>query len=135
MQHNKNNEPSGNGYGPDDATPSKPLVSCPQCRSTLLYPTSAQTLRLGVVLGRRCPECDHRDWVTTNRLAASRWYGRCSRRHQELRALVQAQLDGLPRDLDEAFAEFARADDEDPDLAAPASIAAAAEEGHDPPCM
>jgi hypothetical protein len=134
MQHSENNEPSGDGHGPDDATPSKPLVSCAQCGSTQLYPTSAQTLRLGVVLGRRCPECEHRDWVTTNPLAASLWYGRCSRRYQELRALAQAPLDGLHRDLDEAFAEFARADDEDTDLAAPASIAAAAEEGHDPPC-
>jgi hypothetical protein len=86
---------SGNGGA------SKPLVRCPRCSSPALYPTSAREARCGVVLGRRCPDCEHVDTVVTNRLAASLWYLRHSRRYQDLAALEHTRRGGLALDLDD----------------------------------
>jgi hypothetical protein len=93
-------DPSGTGGV------SKPLVRCPRCASPALYPTSAHEASCGVALGRRCPECEHVDTVLTNRLAASLWYLRHSRRYQELSALAHARGDGLALDLDDELRQI-----------------------------
>jgi hypothetical protein len=51
------------------------------------------------VLERRCPECDHRDGVVTNALAAAVWRRRNERASDQLLALADALADGLPVEL------------------------------------
>ena len=63
----------------DDCPPirSKPLVRCCECGSGLIYPVQVQTLEDGrCVVGRRCPECEHRDVVECSANAALAWLAR-----------------------------------------------------------
>ena len=54
----------------------KLLTRCPACGSGSIYPCDLASLggkRRDVVVGRRCPECEHRDTVVTGRLPALMW--------------------------------------------------------------
>ena len=73
------------------AGPSIPLVACPQCASTLIYARDVAGTGSNVVLARRCPECEHRDSVTTTVMAAAAWFGRDAR----LAARLSTAIDGV----------------------------------------
>ncbi len=69
------------------------LTRCPACGSGLIYPRDFASLggkRREVVVGRRCPECEHRDLVVTGRLPAVMWVARALRERSELQALCDA---------------------------------------------
>jgi DNA-directed RNA polymerase subunit RPC12/RpoP len=80
--------------------PMKPLVRCPICASGLIYPVRHATWEGECVLDRRCPECEHRDLVVTNRLVAAVWLRRCETAAGGLRALADALADGLSFELE-----------------------------------
>jgi hypothetical protein len=77
----------------------KALVRCPDCSSGLIYPVACSTWERQSVLERRCPECEHRDLVITNRLAAAVWIQRCNDVCDELSALADALASGLSLEL------------------------------------
>jgi DNA-directed RNA polymerase subunit RPC12/RpoP len=74
------------------------LARCPACSSRLIYPRDLAGSGEGVVASRRCPECEHRDVVTTTALAGLLWFDRIVRERRELEALCDALADGLPLD-------------------------------------
>ena len=76
-------------------TPTKPLVRCPVCASGLIYPVTCSSWKRQSVIERRCPECEHRDVVVTNRLAAAVWLRRGESAATALHALADALADGL----------------------------------------
>jgi DNA-directed RNA polymerase subunit RPC12/RpoP len=76
------------------SAPMKPLVRCPSCASGLIYPVSHATWEGQSVLDRRCPDCEHRDLVVTNRLVAAVWLRRCEAAAQHLSTLADALADG-----------------------------------------
>ena len=76
-------------------TRTKPLVRCPVCSSGLIYPVTCSSWKRHSVVERRCPECEHRDVVTTHRLAAAVWLRRGESAAEALRALADALADGL----------------------------------------
>jgi hypothetical protein len=55
------------------------------------------------MLGRRCPECDHRDRVVTTRFAAAVWARHESRIASSLQALADALADGVPVLVSDVF--------------------------------
>jgi DNA-directed RNA polymerase subunit RPC12/RpoP len=69
----------------------KPLTRCPLCSSRLIFPLSVEVHHSsGMIIERRCPECEHRDVVVTDLLAAQVW----ARRERRLRSqLVRTVLD------------------------------------------
>jgi hypothetical protein len=75
------------------------LTMCPSCSSMLVYPTDLAGSDWGMVVSRRCPECEHRDVVVTARLPALLWFARNERQRDELGALCEAIADGLPLDF------------------------------------
>jgi hypothetical protein len=76
------------------------LVRCPSCLSPLIYPVDLAGLEREIVVSRRCPECEHRDLVVAERLAALLWFDRYIRERSEIAGLCDALEDGLPVDLD-----------------------------------
>jgi DNA-directed RNA polymerase subunit RPC12/RpoP len=81
--------------------PVNPLVRCPRCSSRLIGPTHTDACRDGVIVERRCPECDHRDRVVTTAFAAAVWARHESRVASGLLALADALADGAPIELSE----------------------------------
>ena len=77
----------------------KPLVRCPICQSGLIYPVRCASRDALSLIERRCPDCEHRDRVRTNRLAAELWHRRNARCKQEMAALADALESGLEPDL------------------------------------
>ena len=77
----------------------KPLVRCPICESDLIYPVRCAARDALSLIERRCPECEHRDRVRTNRLAAELWHRRNAHIRVELAALADALAGGLEPDL------------------------------------
>jgi hypothetical protein len=77
----------------------KPLVRCPLCNSTLIYPVHCFVQDQLSCIDRRCPDCGHRDRVRTNRLAAEVWHRRNAHIGEQLAALAAALADGLEPDL------------------------------------
>jgi hypothetical protein len=77
----------------------KPLVRCPSCSSGLVYPVRCVSRDALSLIERRCPECEHRDCVRTNRLAAELWHRRDARIRDELATLADALAAGLEPDL------------------------------------
>ena len=80
--------------------PMKPLVRCPTCASALIYPVRHTTWEGQCVLDRRCPDCEHRDLVVTNRLVAAVWLRRCETAAEQLSALADALADGFSFELE-----------------------------------
>jgi hypothetical protein len=76
-------------------TPTKPFVRCPICSSGLIYPLTSTRWARQSVVERRCPECEHRDVVITNRLAAAVWLRRGERAATGLLGLADALAEGL----------------------------------------
>jgi hypothetical protein len=83
--------------------PANPLVRCPGCRSGLIAPTTSDECTLGVIVGRRCPECDYRDRVVTTRFAAAVWTRHETRIAASLEALADALADGAPLVVGDIF--------------------------------
>jgi hypothetical protein len=79
----------------------KPLVRCPVCGGELIYPTYCLVHHELGLLERRCPDCEHRDCVRTNRHAAELWLRRHARHAEELAAVADALADGLEPDFAE----------------------------------
>lgn len=77
----------------------KPLVRCPMCESRLIYPVRCAARDAVSLIERRCPECEHRDRVRTNRLAAELWHRRNARVEKEIATLADALEAGLEPDL------------------------------------
>jgi hypothetical protein len=77
----------------------KPLVRCPNCSSGLLYPVRSASHDASSLIERRCPECEHRDCVRTNRLAAELWHRRNARARDGIAVLADALAAGLEPDL------------------------------------
>jgi hypothetical protein len=77
----------------------KPLLRCPICTSELIYPVRCAARDAMSLIERRCPECEHRDRVCTNRLAAELWHRRVAHIRAELSALADALADGFEPDL------------------------------------
>jgi DNA-directed RNA polymerase subunit RPC12/RpoP len=76
--------------------PINPLVRCPRCRSGLIAPLAADECHDGMIIGRRCPECDYRDRIVTTRFAAAVWARHETRIAASLGALAEALADGAP---------------------------------------
>ncbi len=76
--------------------PANPLVRCPHCKSRLISPVEADGCDDGVIVARRCPECDHRDRVVTTAFAAAVWARHETRIAASLEALADALADGAP---------------------------------------
>jgi DNA-directed RNA polymerase subunit RPC12/RpoP len=76
--------------------PVNPLVRCPSCRSRLIARTQSDDCTLGVIVGRRCPECDYRDRVVTTRVAAAIWARHETRIAASMLALADALAEGAP---------------------------------------
>jgi DNA-directed RNA polymerase subunit RPC12/RpoP len=72
------------------------LVRCPSCSGKLIYPTDIAASERVAVVSRRCPDCEHRDVVTTRPLAVLLWFERNVRIAEGLAALCDAVADGLP---------------------------------------
>jgi DNA-directed RNA polymerase subunit RPC12/RpoP len=83
--------------------PVNPLVRCPSCRSRLIVPTQTDECTLGVIVGRRCPECEYRDRVVTTRLAATIWARHETRVAASMLALADALADGAPLAVADIF--------------------------------
>jgi DNA-directed RNA polymerase subunit RPC12/RpoP len=83
--------------------PTNPLVRCPRCGSGLIAPMWADECNEGVMFGRRCPECDHRDRVVTTRFAAAVWARHETRVASSLEALADALADGVPVAVSDVF--------------------------------
>jgi hypothetical protein len=81
--------------------PVNPLVRCPRCSSRLIGPTHTDACHDGVIVDRRCPECDHRDRVVTTAFAAAVWARHEARVASSLVALAEALADGAPIELSE----------------------------------
>ena len=81
--------------------PANPLVRCPRCRSRLITPVQADGCSDGVIVDRRCPECDHRDRVVTTAFAAAVWARHEARVASSLHALADALADGAPIEVSE----------------------------------
>jgi hypothetical protein len=77
----------------------KPLVRCPLCNSSLIYPVHCSAQDALSCIDRRCPDCGHCDRVRTNRLAAELWHRRNAQIGEELAALADALERGLEPDL------------------------------------
>lgn len=73
----------------------EPLVRCPACESSLIYPVTCSPWKRDSLIDRRCPDCEHRDVVITHRLAAAVWLRRCQTATEQLQALADALADGL----------------------------------------
>jgi hypothetical protein len=72
------------------------LVRCPLCSGKLIYPTDIAGSERVAVVSRRCPDCEHRDVVTTCPFAVLLWFERNVRIAEGLTALCDALDDGLP---------------------------------------
>jgi DNA-directed RNA polymerase subunit RPC12/RpoP len=83
--------------------PINPLVRCPRCASRLVAPLQADECHDGVILGRRCPECDYRDRVVTTRFAAAVWARHETRVASSMQALADALADGAPLAVSDIF--------------------------------
>jgi hypothetical protein len=81
--------------------PVNPLVRCPRCSSRLITPTQTDACRDGVIVDRRCPDCDHRDRVVTTAFAAAVWARHEARVASSLGALADALADGAPIEISE----------------------------------
>lgn len=79
--------------------PHNRLTVCPSCSSKLVYPTDLAGWDSGMVVSRRCPECEHHDVVVTGRLPALLWFAGNERQRDELAALCEAIADGMPLDF------------------------------------
>jgi hypothetical protein len=77
-------------------SPANPLVRCPRCSSGLIAPTDADECTDGVIVGRRCPECDYRDRVVTTRFAAAVWARHEARVAASMEAVADALSEGAP---------------------------------------
>ena len=77
----------------------KPLVRCPACASGLIYPVTWSPWKRESLIERRCPDCEHCDFVITNRLAAAVWLRRGQTAADNLRALADALADGFEFEL------------------------------------
>jgi hypothetical protein len=75
------------------------LVRCPICAGDLIYPTFCSVQHGLALVERRCPACEHRDCVRTNRMATELWLRRNARFAEELAALADALADGLEPDV------------------------------------
>jgi ribosomal protein S27E len=78
----------------------KPLVRCPACESTLIYPVACLPWKRQSLVERRCPDCEHCDVVITHRLAAAVWLRRGKSAADDLHALADALADGLELEID-----------------------------------
>ena len=67
-----------------------PLLACPRCASRLIYARDIAGTGSHVVLARRCPDCEHRDSVTTTATAASAWLDRDARLATRLSTAIDA---------------------------------------------
>jgi hypothetical protein len=83
--------------------PVNPLVRCPRCRSALIAPQEADECPDGMIVGRRCPECDYCDRVVTTRFAAAVWARHETRVASSLQALADALADGAPLAVADIF--------------------------------
>ena len=81
--------------------PVNPLVRCPRCSSRLIGPTRTDACRDGVIVDRRCPECEHSDRVITTPFAAAVWSRHEARVRSSLLALADALADGAPVQVSE----------------------------------
>jgi hypothetical protein len=64
-----------------------PLISCPACASSLIYPLATDEFGEGHrLVDRRCPECEHQDRVVVSTVAAVMWERAQQRRTVELAA-------------------------------------------------
>jgi hypothetical protein len=79
--------------------PETRLARCPTCSSGLIYPIDIAAWGQRAVVTRRCPECQHRDTVSTCPLAALVWFARMLRIGEGLAALSEAMADGLPTEF------------------------------------
>ena len=77
-----------------DDEQTKPLVRCPRCASGLIYPLACEPSAAGVVLVRRCPECEHRDEIETTPFVAEVWRRRDARIGRRLSAYADALARG-----------------------------------------
>ena len=83
--------------------PINPLVRCPRCGSGLIAPLESDECHDGVMVGRRCPECEYRDRVVTTRFAAAVWARHETRVASSLQALADALADGAPLAVSDIF--------------------------------
>ena len=81
--------------------PVNPLVRCPRCSGRLIGPTRSEPCRDGVIVDRRCPDCDHRDRIVTTAFAATVWARHEARVASALLALADALADGVAVELSE----------------------------------
>ena len=86
--------------------PVNPLVRCPRCSSRLIAPCTPTAAHDGVIVDRRCPECDHRDRVVTTAFAAAVWARHETRVASSLHALADALADGAPVEVSEISARL-----------------------------
>ena len=76
--------------------PVNPLVRCPRCRSRLIASEHSEVCPDGVLVDRRCPECDYRDRVFATAFAAAVWERHDARVAASLHALADALAAGAP---------------------------------------
>jgi hypothetical protein len=69
----------------------------------LIHPLTCWSFERYSLLRRRCPECEHRDVVSANRLAAAVWMRRGDAARERMHALADALADGLPLEVDEVL--------------------------------
>ena len=81
--------------------PVNPLVRCPRCSSRLIAPMYTTDCKDGVIVSRRCPECDHCDQIVTTPFAAAVWARHETRVTSSLHALADALADGAPVEVSE----------------------------------
>ena len=76
--------------------PVNPLVRCPRCGSRLISAEHSEPCADGVLVDRRCPECEYSDRVFTTTFAAAVWERHDTRVAASLQALADALADGAP---------------------------------------
>jgi hypothetical protein len=76
----------------------KPLTSCPTCTSCLIYPTGfdRDDETGGMIIERRCPECEHVDVVCAPLRASLAWIHRERQiRRQLIRRVIDLELEDI----------------------------------------